>query len=66
MMYLKREMDVKRYNAAQAFGSGGLHFMGGHGFHHHQQVNGQVGGYFFDWRKGPGVSWLRTLVRRKM
>ncbi|KAL6139976.1 hypothetical protein ACLB2K_058277 [Fragaria x ananassa] len=65
MMYLKREMDVKRYNAAQAFGSGGLHFMGGHRLHH-QQVNGQVGGYFFDWRKGPGVSWLRTLVRRKI
>ncbi|PRQ53158.1 putative histone acetyltransferase chromatin regulator PHD family [Rosa chinensis] len=58
-----REMDVKSYNAAQTFGSG-LHFLGGHGLHH-QPVNSQVG-YLVDWRKGPGVSWLRTLVRRKI
>ncbi|XP_050381210.1 histone acetyltransferase HAC12-like isoform X2 [Argentina anserina] len=52
MKYLKtREMDVKRYNAAQAFGSG-LHFLGGHGF--------------VDWRRGPGVSRLRSLIRKKI
>jgi hypothetical protein len=59
-MYHKiKEMDVKSYNSAQTFGSG-PQFLG-----QHPPLNSQLG-YFVDWHKGPGVGWLRPLVRKRM